>query len=75
LRQAAAAYANGERAPERLRQALWARLESEPLAQVEYAELVDPQTFTAPGSLAVLAVRIGRTRLIDNHDLAREFPG
>jgi pantothenate synthetase len=47
----------------------------EPLAQVEYAELVDPETFSAHGSLAVLAVRIGRTRLIDNHDLAMEFPG
>jgi pantoate--beta-alanine ligase len=70
LRLAADAYAAGERRPERLRQTLLARLQAEPLARVEYAEVVDPDTFTPPGSLAVLAVRIGGTRLIDNHDLA-----
>ncbi len=75
LRLAADAYARGEREPDRLRQILRQRLEAEPLAKVEYAELVDPKKFTAPGLLAVLAVRVGRTRLIDNHDLAKEFPG
>ena len=75
LRMAADAYARGERSPERLRQTLRERLEAEPLAKVEYAELVDPATFESPGSLAVLAVGIGRTRLIDNHDLALEFRG
>jgi pantoate--beta-alanine ligase len=75
LRLARDDYAHGERRPERLRQILKERLEAEPLAQVEYAEVVDPETFTAPGSLAVLAVRIGDTRLIDNHDLEMEFPG
>ena len=75
LRLAADAYAGGERRPERLTEILRERLEAEPLAHVEYAELVDPETFTPPGSVAVLAVRIGRTRLIDNHDLAKEFPG
>lgn len=75
LRLASEAYARGQRSPERLRHILRERLEAEPLAQVEYAELVEPETFSAPGSLAVLAVRIGRTRLIDNHDLAMEFPG
>jgi pantoate--beta-alanine ligase len=75
LRLAADAYAGGERRPERLARILRERLEAEPLAHVEYAELVDPETFTPPGSVAVLAVRIGRTRLIDNHDLAKVFPG
>jgi pantothenate synthetase len=42
---------------------------------VDYAELVDPRTFTTPGTLAVLAVWIGKTRLIDNQDLAKGFPG
>jgi pantoate--beta-alanine ligase len=74
LRVAAKAYADGERRPERLRRALQAVLESEPLAQVEYAEVVAPESFTPPGSLAVLAVRIGATRLIDNHDLSKAFP-
>ena len=51
------------------------RLEAEPLARVEYAEVVDPETFMPPGTLAVLAVRIGKTRLIDNHDLSQVFSG
>jgi pantoate--beta-alanine ligase len=75
LRLAAGAYAAGERSPLQLRRTIWTRLEAEPLARIEYAEVVDPETFTAPGSLAVVAVRIGPTRLIDNHDLAKEFPG
>jgi pantoate--beta-alanine ligase len=74
LRLAAVAYAQGERDSERLRQAVRARLEIEPLARVEYAEVVDPELFTPPGSLAVVAVRIGGTRLIDNHDLSKPFP-
>jgi pantothenate synthetase len=32
-------------------------------------------SFGGPGTLAVLAVRVGRTRLIDNHDVAKPFPG
>jgi pantoate--beta-alanine ligase len=75
LRLAADVYAGGERRPERLRQTLLVRLEAEPLARMEYAEVVEPESFRAPGSLAVLAVRIGSTRLIDNHDLSKPFPG
>ncbi len=75
LRAAAEAYAAGERAPEKLGGHLLSRLGVEPLAVVEYAELVDPETFRPPGSLAVLAVRFGKTRLIDNHDLSKAFPG
>ena len=75
LRLAAEAYSKGERQPEQLRKVLWARLETEPLAKVDYAELVDPETFRSPGTLAVLAVRIGGTRLIDNHDLSNRLPG
>jgi pantoate--beta-alanine ligase len=75
LRLAADAYTAGERRPEQLRKVLCGHLEAEPLARVEYAEVVDPETFTPPGTLAVLAVRIGKTRLIDNHDLSKVFPG
>ena len=75
LRLAADAYAAGERRPEQLRRMLCGRIEAESLARVEYAEVVDPETFTPPGTLAVLAVRIGKTRLIDNHDLSKVFPG
>jgi pantoate--beta-alanine ligase len=75
LRLAAKAYQGGERDPDRLRAILLSRLGAEPLARVDYAEVVDPATFRAPGSLAVLAVRIGATRLIDNHDLAQPLWG
>jgi pantoate--beta-alanine ligase len=75
LRLAAGAYADGERRPDQLLRVLCDRLEAEPLARVEYAEVVDAETFMPPGTLAVLAVRIGKTRLIDNHDLSKVFPG
>jgi pantoate--beta-alanine ligase len=71
LRLAADAYQDGERDPDRLRATLLSRLAAEPLARVDYAEVVDAATFRSPGSLAVLAVRIGKTRLIDNHDLSQ----
>jgi pantoate--beta-alanine ligase len=75
LGRAARAYLAGERNLESLRLRMLEVLEAEPLAKVEYADLVDPLTFTPPGPLAVLAVRIGKTRLIDNHDLAEAFTG
>jgi pantoate--beta-alanine ligase len=75
LRQAAAAYAGGERRPSALRAVLLARLAAEPLARVDYSDVVDPATFRSPGPLAVVAVWIGRTRLIDNHDLSEPLPG
>ena len=75
LRTAAEAYAAGEHDPVRLRARIHEILAAEPLARADYAELVDPSTFRPPGTLAVLAVKIGKTRLIDNHDLAQPFPG
>jgi len=72
---AAEAYGRGERDPARLRTILAEAIGAEPLAKLDYAEVVDPATFSAPGSLAVLAVRIGKTRLIDNHDLKLPYPG
>jgi pantoate--beta-alanine ligase len=62
-------YRGGERDPESLRRAMEAVLAAEPLARTDYAEVVDEATFRPPGRLAVLAVRIGETRLIDNHRL------
>ncbi len=75
LRLAAEAYRAGERSPDRLRSTMLSRLTAELLARVDYAEVVDPATFRPPGSLAVLAVRIGSTRLIDNHDLSQPLWG
>jgi len=75
LGAAAGMYASGERDPGRLRARIHEVLAAQPLARIDYAELVDPSTFEAPGTLAVLAVRIGNTRLIDNHDVSKPFPG
>jgi pantoate--beta-alanine ligase len=72
---AAEAYSRGERDPGRLRAILAEAIRAEPLARLDYAEVVDPATFSTPGSLAVLAVRIGSTRLIDNRDLKLTYPG
>ena len=75
LRDAAESYAAGEHDPGQLRARIAARLALEPLVQPEYVELVDPATFRKPGTLAVVAARVGKTRLIDNHDVAKPFPG
>ena len=75
LRQATAAYAEGERDTERLRAILYGRLGAEPLVKIDYAELVDPATFRKSGTLAVIAARVGKTRLIDNHDVSKSWPG
>jgi pantoate--beta-alanine ligase len=77
LRAAADLITEGERRADEVRRRLREVLESEPLAQVEYAEVVDAETF-APvdalqGKLVLpLAVRVGGTRLIDNIRLAVE---
>jgi pantoate--beta-alanine ligase len=74
LRAAEQAVGAGERRGEAVRRVMREVLESEPLARVEYAEVVDAVTFqpvdTLSGSLVLpLAVRIGGTRLIDNFQL------
>jgi pantoate--beta-alanine ligase len=69
LRAANAAFQQGERDAARLRKRMVQVLAGEPLARPDYAEMVDPMTFDSPGTLAVVAARIGRTRLIDNHPL------
>lgn len=74
LRAANQQYLLGQRDPEVLRQAMLEVLRAEPLARVDYAEVVDEQAFQSPGRLAVLAVRIGETRLIDNHRLGDPLP-
>ncbi len=73
LREATAAWARGERDPAKLRSIMRARLAAEPLVRVDYVEVVDPASFTPPGHLAVLAAYVGKTRLIDNHDLTAPF--
>jgi pantoate--beta-alanine ligase len=75
LREAAEAYKSGERDPMKLRTRIAARLALEPLVEPEYVDLVDAATFQKPGTLAVVAARVGKTRLIDNHDLTKPLPG
>jgi pantoate--beta-alanine ligase len=77
LRAAEAAIAAGERRGDEVRRVLLEMLNSEPLARVEYAEVVDAESFqpleTLRGRLVLpLAVRVGGTRLIDNLQLAIE---
>jgi pantoate--beta-alanine ligase len=54
-----------------LQEVMQRALKSEPLARVDYAEIVDAQTFepvirVRPSSFALIAAYIGKTRLIDN---------
>jgi len=75
LRIAAEMYSSGERDTGRLRARIHEVLAAEPLLSLDYAELVDAATFQHAGTLAVIAVGIGKTRLIDNHDVSKPFPG
>jgi len=61
----------GEASAERLRAEALAVLASEPSAQLDYLELVHPETLEpvadlTQGALAAVAAFVGRTRLIDN---------
>lgn len=72
LTAAAEAWATGERDADGLRATMSEVLAQEPLARPDYVSLADPDDLSelqgrvAGGALASLAVRIGRTRLIDN---------
>ncbi|MFD3162560.1 pantoate--beta-alanine ligase [Herpetosiphon sp. NSE202] len=72
LSAAQTAYAEGQTDAEAVRQLMLATLNQEPLAQVDYVSIADPQslqeltTIDQRGGLVSLAVRIGKTRLIDN---------
>jgi pantoate--beta-alanine ligase len=73
LCEAAAAVAGGERSAERVRQILRTRIESEGRAAIDYAEVADADTLEplvelrdGGRAVALLAVRVGPARLIDN---------
>ena len=70
LDRARALFAAGERDAETLRAAVWTAM-SIPGVAPEYAEVVDGGTLegvavAGPGSVALVAARVGGTRLIDN---------
>ncbi|HSL45080.1 MAG TPA: pantoate--beta-alanine ligase [Anaerolineales bacterium] len=71
LSAARAAYENGEREAEKLRQVMKDVLAAEPLAEVQYISCADYNTLeeleTVTGkALLSMAVFVGKTRLIDN---------
>ena len=71
LRAAVSAVEDGERSADRILQAMRERIAREPLASLDYVALVDEETFREIGEVtgparALVAGRIGRTRLIDN---------
>ena len=77
LRKAAAAYASGERNVERLKKLVIDCLNTEPLACIDYVELYSfPElkavTAIKQVSLLAIAVKIGKTRLIDNVILGKD---
>ncbi|HEX5689268.1 MAG TPA: pantoate--beta-alanine ligase [Roseiflexaceae bacterium] len=72
LRVAQERFNAGEHSGEILRSTMRQILDAEPLAQIEYVSAADPLTLQeldevgANGALLSLAVRFGKTRLIDN---------
>lgn len=72
LKSVAEAYQVGERLADNLCAALYQKLQTEPLASVEYVSVVDAKTLIEVSSavehsiLVSAAVRIGNVRLIDN---------
>jgi pantoate--beta-alanine ligase len=71
LRAGVAAILAGERDPAAVRTLMVQIIEAEPLAQLDYAAVVDADSFRIPDPLAgnlrlLAAVRFGRARLIDN---------
>ena len=66
---------DGERDARKVREAILGRLNTEPLARVDYVELVDAESLEPVEKaekpiLAAIAVYIGQTRLIDNFTFA-----
>ena len=64
-------FADGERSAAALKAAMRERIDREPSARIDYVEIAGPDTLDpadppGPGDVVLLAVAIGRTRLIDN---------
>jgi len=71
LEEARRSFERGERSAAAIRESVLNRLASEPLARLDYAEVVNPNTLDPAeradeGTLIALAVYFGRTRVIDN---------
>jgi pantoate--beta-alanine ligase len=71
LQEADSLFSSGERTGTAFLQAMTGRITIEPDAEIDYVALVHPETLVDleevnDRALAALAVRIGKTRLIDN---------
>jgi pantoate--beta-alanine ligase len=71
LRQAVELVKNGQLNAAVVRRKIRAKIRSAPLAEIEYIEIVreqdlTPVEFIEPGTFVAVAVRFGKTRLIDN---------
>jgi pantoate--beta-alanine ligase len=78
LRRVEELFTSGQRDAEALRAAMRDVIGAEPLARVDYVSVADPQTLREleridGSALASLAVRIGKTRLIDNVELGESL--
>ena len=64
-------FAEGERSAEKLKAEMRERIDREPSARIDYVEIVkhdtlEPADSPEPGDVVLIAVHVGRTRLIDN---------
>jgi len=64
-------WSQGEKDAKRIRQQMTGLIQKQPLANIDYVSIADPKTLkeleeVSPPALASLAVRFGKTRLIDN---------
>lgn len=71
LREVKVMIETGERNPGRIREFISATIQAEPLASIDYIEIVNPHTMLSLSKieyplLVAVAVYFGRTRLIDN---------
>jgi pantoate ligase / CMP/dCMP kinase len=79
LQQAQDLFTKGDRSGDRLLNAVKSTLQDHPEIQLDYLELVDPQTM-APldaiqtSGLLAIAAKVGNTRLIDNLLLTQQSP-
>ncbi|KIH75823.1 pantothenate synthetase [Geoalkalibacter ferrihydriticus] len=79
IRAASSMVRGGERDSLRVIQAVRKRIEQEPEAAIDYVQICHEQTLADCDvvhrhAVLLLAVRIGATRLIDNHHLGEEIP-
>lgn len=79
LESGSACFASGERSARAIEAAMLEVLEAEPAVSVDYAAVVDSATLeplecVGSDARAILAARVGRTRLIDNRALDAANP-